>query len=146
MKIIIDIEALSRQYGVSKPALYGVLFPGNGYPAAAYTRMVKLGGSNMKADQMLRLSTLLGCRPGDLFKANPNLFRHTTDSTGLHTFARASDSARVTLDAATGTTLIYLDDVKIMQTVISDKAIPMDVYLTQIDGLIAEFRQSAVAA
>jgi hypothetical protein len=33
-----------------------------------------------------------------------------------------------------------------MKTVISDKAIPMDEYLSQLDGLIAEFRQSAVAA
>jgi hypothetical protein len=146
MEIIIDIENLSRQYDVTKQAVSAALFPGNNYPAAAYARMVRLGGGNMKAVQMLNLATLLGCRPGDLFKANPKTFRHTTDSTGLHTFARASDNARVTLDAATGTTLIYLSDVHVMKTVISDKAIPMDEYLSQLDVIISEFRQSAVAA
>jgi len=141
-KPYIDFDLLARQYGVSKSAIAAVLFKGKYSGQALYRISKPRWQGNIKASQIIALAELLGCRPGDVFAPRRDAYTHTTNAEGIHVFIKENGGVRITLDASTGVTSIFLSDKKVMRTVITDTAIAMDEYLSALDGLIADFRAS----
>lgn len=65
----IDLKKILEDSEVMAAEAARVLFPNNTYPDMAIRRVLT-GESELNASQIISLSKLLNCEPGDLFKSN----------------------------------------------------------------------------
>lgn len=124
----IDFERLLQ--GRDRAQLARDLFPGHKFPEKALRR-TEIGKTQLTADQISRLASLLGCRIAELFTGENWRGRFEGDT---HTLTSGDYTA--TLNTTTWVTRLWHKDTLYHESVIHSGAIALSDYIEFLDRLI----------
>lgn len=132
----VDLGKIIKDHKLSKKELANELFPKNGYPVMALTRIIK-GEALLDTDQISKLSSLTGVSINDLFSKEK-----WKQIKKAENYIFTCGDYKAILNSKDWITKIYRNGSLFHEEVIHKKTIPLSEYFDSLNSIIIKSEQN----